>query len=162
MTTDPIRPSPHYPFADCPSLRPLLRPRRADDRRPPAPRVPALRHPAVTPTHPSRTPPPTSTSRRPLIPHPMRHRPSPPRSHSHTPLSHIQDNSGLQPAKEKKKGDEETGGGDSPPMQHPREGLPTPKLCLSITPKPAAAQGALGAACRTAAARGLTPEDEWS
>ena len=49
---------------------------------------------------------------------------------------------------------EETGGGDSPPMQHPREGLPSPKLCLSITPKPAAAQGALGAACRTAAARG--------
>ena len=50
--------------------------------------------------------------------------------------------------------DEETSGGDSPPMQHPREGLPSPKLCLSITPKPAAAQGALGAACRTAAARG--------
>ena len=60
------------------------------------------------------------------------------------------------------KGNEETGGGDSPPMQHPREGLPSPKLCLSITPKPAAAQGALGAACRTAAARGLAPEDEWS
>ena len=53
-----------------------------------------------------------------------------------------------------RKGNEETSGGDSPPMQHPREGLPSPKLCLSITPKPAAAQGALGAACRTAAARG--------
>ena len=52
------------------------------------------------------------------------------------------------------KGNEETGGGDSPTMQHPREGLPSPKLCLSITPKPAAAQGALGTACRTAAARG--------
>ena len=36
----------------------------------------------------------------------------------------------------------------------PREGLPSPKLCLSITPKSAAAQGGVGAACRTAAARG--------
>ena len=30
-------------------------------------------------------------------------------------------------------------------MQHPREGLPSPKLCLSITSKPAAAQSALRA-----------------
>ena len=29
-------------------------------------------------------------------------------------------------------------------MQHPREGLPSPKLCLSITPKPAAARGPWG------------------
>jgi len=154
VTTDPLRPISLYPFADCPSLRPLLRPRRTDACCAPALRAPAPRHPAVTPTHPTRTPSPTSTSRRPLIPHPTHRHPSPPRSHSHTSLSHIQGNSGLQPAKEKKKGDEETDGGDSPPMQHPGKGLPTPKLCLSITPKPAAAQGALGAACRTAAARG--------
>ena len=70
------------------------------------------------------------------------------------PDTHIQDKPGVLLSKEKKNGKEETSGGDSPPMQHPRKGLPSPKLCLSITPKPAAARGALGAACRTAVARG--------
>ena len=53
------------------------------------------------------------------------------------------------------KGNEETGG-ETPRLCNTPEGLPSPKLCLSITRKPAApaAQGALGAACRTAAARG--------
>ena len=87
--------------------------------------------------------------------------PSAPRSHP-GPTRTYKTNPASCSQKKRKNGKEETSGGDSPPMQHPREGLPSPKLCLSITPKPAAAQGALGAACRTAAARGLAPEDEWS
>ena len=93
---------------------------------------------------------------------PARPRPSPSLSHRHTSHTHIEDKPGVLLSKEKKNGKEETSGGDSPPMQHPREGLPSPKLCLSITPKPAAARGALGAACRTAVARGQAPEDEWN
>ena len=79
--------------------------------------------------------------------------PSAPRSHP-GPTRTYKTNPASCSQKKRKNGKEETSGGDSPPMQHPREGLPSPKLCLSITPKPAAARGALGAACRTAAARG--------
>ena len=82
---------------------------------------------------------------------------------THTQARHAHTRQTRRPAlkRKRKNGKEETSGGDSPPMQHPREGLPSPKLCLSITPKPAAARGALGAACRTAVARGQAPEDEW-
>ena len=79
--------------------------------------------------------------------------PSAPRSHP-GPTRTYKTNPASCSQKKRKNGKEETSGGDSPPMQHPREGLPSPKLCLSITPKPAAARGALGAACRTAVARG--------
>ena len=83
---------------------------------------------------------------------------------THTQARHAHTRQTRRPAlkRKRKNGKEETSGGDSPPMQHPREGLPSPKLCLSITPKPAAARGALGAACRTAVARGQAPEDEWN
>ena len=92
------------------------------------------------------------TSRPTLGLRPARPCPSPPRAH--IPTRTYKTNPASCSQKKRKNGKEETSGGDSPPMQHPREGLPSPKLCLSITPKPAAAQGALGAACRTAAARG--------
>ena len=85
-----------------------------------------------------------------------------PHRHTHQTRTYKQDKPGVLLSKEKKNGKEETSEGDSPPMQHPREGLPSPKLCLSITPKPAAARGALGAACRTAVDQGEAPENESS
>ena len=95
----------------------------------------------------------TPTSRPTLGLCPARSRPSAPHTHP-GPTCTYKTNPASCSQKKRKNGKEETSGGDSPPMQHPREGLPSPKLCLSITPKPAAARGALGAACRTAAARG--------
>ena len=92
---------------------------------------------------------------------PARSRPSAPHTHP-GPTCTYKTNPASFSQKKRKNGNEETSEGDSPPMQHPREGLPSPKLCLSITPKPAAARGALGAACRTAVARGQAPEDEWN
>merc|ERR1711938_501649 len=61
---------------------------------------------------------------------------------THTQARHAHTRQTRRPAlkRKEKNGKEETSGGDSPPMQHPREGLPSPKLCLSITPKPAAAR----------------------
>ena len=135
------RESDGYPVRACCSTR----------RRPPIP-------PSSFPPRILRTP----TSRPTLGLCPARPRPFCP-SLTPRPDTHIQDKPGVLLSKEKKNvllskekknGKEETSGGDSPPMQHPREGLPSPKLCLSITPKPAAARGALGAACRTAVARG--------
>ena len=119
-------------------VRPVLLPRR----RPPIP-------PSSFPPRMLRTP----TSRPTLGLCPARSRPSAPHTHP-GPTCTYKTNPASCSQKKRKNGKEETSGGDSPPMQHPREGLPSPKLCLSITPKPAAAQGALGAACRTAAARG--------
>ena len=80
----------------------------------------------------------------------------PPLCPSHTPRPdmHIQDKPGVLLSKEKKKWEGGDQRGRLPAYASPREGPPSPKLCQSITPKPAAAQGALGAACRTAAARG--------
>ena len=103
----------------------------------------------------------TPTSRPTLGLCPARSRPSAPHTHP-GPTCTYKTNPASCSQKKRKNGKEETSGGDSPPMQHPREGLPSPKLCLSITPKPAAARGALGAACRTAVARGQAPEDECS
>ena len=126
------RESDGYPVRACCSTR----------RRPPIP-------PSSFPPRMLRTP----TSRPTLGLCPARSRPSAPHTHP-GPTCTYKTNPASCSQKKRKNGKEETSGGDSPPMQHPREGLPSPKLCLSITPKPAAAQGALGAACRTAAARG--------
>ena len=129
----PVRPAACYPDAD----RPFPPPRS------PLEFVDPDKPPDVGP--PPRTPLPLSAPRT---------HPGPTRTYKTNPAFCSQ--------KKRKNGKEETSGGDSPPMQHPREGLPSPKLCLSITPKPAAARGALGAACRTAVARGQAPEDEWN
>ena len=129
----PVRPVASYPIAD----RPF-----------PPPRSPLE---FFGPDKPSDVGPPPRT---PLPLSAPRTHPGPTRTYKTNPASCSQ--------KKRKNGKEETSGGDSPPMQHPREGLPSPKLCLSITPKPAAARGALGAACRTAVARGQAPEDESS
>ena len=82
------------------------------------------------------------------------HAPAPLRpAHTPWPDTHIQDKPGVLLSKEKKKCEGGDQRGRLPAYASPREGPPSPKLCQSITPKPAAAQGALGAACRTAAAR---------
>ena len=102
VTTGPIRPLSHYPFADCPSLRPILRPQRADRRplisRPARPRSSPPRSHTRTPhSHP------LSDFGEPTTADPPPHAPSPlttPQPQPHPPLAHTGQ---LRPSARKRK-----------------------------------------------------------
>ena len=69
----------------------------------------------------------------------------------------------IEDSKEKKKWEGGDQRGRLPAYATPQRGAAIAEAVPKhITPKPAAARGALGAACRTAVARGQAPEDEWN